>query len=111
MPSSYSIPRVYEDEIEAVIRAGYYSSKSDVVRDALRLLFETRSHLRLSAAIEMFTSNKITLSKAAELAGMDLVSFKEILADRGIPVEVEVDDTRKMDRRTQALKRGAEKHD
>ena len=99
MPCTYSIPKVYQHEIEAVVDAGYYSSKSDVVRDALRLLFDTRTNLRLSAAIEMYRKDVVTLGKAAEIAGMNTISFKEILRDRGIPVEVHADDADKMDRR------------
>ena len=106
MPSSYNIPKVYEDEIEAIVHAGYYSSKSDVVRDAVRLLFETKSNLRLSAAIEMYKVGKVTLSKAAELAGMNIVSFKEILIDRGISIEVIVENSKKMDDRAKYLAGG-----
>lgn len=99
MPSTYSIPKIYEEEIEAVVQAGYYSSKSDVVRDALRLLFDTKANLKLSAAIEMYKSGKITLSKAAEIAGLNIISFREILIDRGFVIEIPVDDKNEMDRR------------
>jgi len=106
MPISYSIPQVYEDEIKAMVKSGYYSrksdelasediwrtarfsSKSDVVRDAIRLLFETKGHLKLSAVIDMYKDVKVTLSKAAELAGLDKISFKEILKDKEIKIEV-----------------------
>ncbi len=86
MPSSYSIPRIYESEISALVRAGYYTSKSDVVKDALRNLFDSKTQLKLAAAIEMYQSGEITLSKGAELAGMTTIEFKEILIDRGIPI-------------------------
>lgn len=99
MPCTYSIPKVYQHEIEAVVDAGYYSSKSDVVRDALRLLFDTRTNLRLSAAIEMYRKDVVTLGKAAEIAGMNIISFKEILKDRGISIEVRADGAEEMDRR------------
>ncbi len=101
MPTSYSIPKVYEDEIEAVVKAGYYSSKSDVVRDAIRLLFETKSNLKLSAAIEMYKDGKVTLSKAAELSGLDTISFKDILKDR--EVEVQVENKEKLEERSKLL--------
>jgi len=103
MPSTYSIPKIYEDEIEAVVDAGYYSSKSDVIRDALRLLFESKKNLKISAAIEMYKKGNVTLSKAAEIAGIDTVSFKEILKDRGIPIKVKVDSKKKLDKRAANL--------
>ncbi len=86
MPSAYSIPQVYEDNIRAVVEAGYYSNRSEVVRDALRILFETKGHLRQAAAIQLYEDEEVTLSKAAELAGVNVFELKEILADRGIPI-------------------------
>ena len=88
MPSAFSIPELYEQEIEAVIHAGYYSNKSEVVRDALRNLFDTKSQLRTAAAIEMYKKGVVTLSKAAEIAAMSFVEFKKLLLDRGIKIRV-----------------------
>jgi predicted HTH domain antitoxin len=89
-----------EDEIEALIDAGYYSSKSDVVKDALRTLFETKSNLKIAASVEMYKDGKVSIGKAAELAGMSLIEFKEVLADRGIKRKIGVDrkDIKKSDR-------------
>ncbi|MBI5389147.1 UPF0175 family protein [Candidatus Woesearchaeota archaeon] len=84
MPSAYSIPKIYEEEIAGAIAAGYYSNKSEVVRDALRLLFESRQELRKAAAIELYRREEATLGRASELAGMSSIEFKEVLADKGI---------------------------
>ncbi len=84
MPSAFSMPKIYEQEIQAVISAGYYSNKSEVVRDALRKLFEGKKQLRIAAAVEMYKKEEVTLSKAAEIVGMSSFEFKELLAERGI---------------------------
>lgn len=86
MPSAYSIPKIYRQEIGAVVEAGYYSNKSEVVRDAIRVLFETRSELRQASAIELYKKGDVTLSRAAEIAGMNMFELKEILKDRGIKI-------------------------
>lgn len=88
MPSAYSIPKIYEEEIEGVIDAGYYSNKSEVVRDALRLFFEQKQMLRVMAAIELFKKRKVSLARAAELAGLTSIEFKELLMERGIKIEI-----------------------
>ena len=88
MPSAYLIPKIYEEGIEGVIEAGYYSNKSEVVRDALRLFFEQKQTLRTMAAIEMFRKRKVSLARAAELAGVTSIEFKEMLAERGIKIEI-----------------------
>ena len=85
--SAFNLPELYEQEIAAVIDAGYYSNKSEVVRDALRTLFEEKTQLRLAAAIEMYKKGEVTLSRAAEVAEMGFFQFKEILNDRGVRME------------------------
>ena len=65
------------------MKAGYYSSKSDVVKDALRAFLESKKNLRLAAAVELYRDGEITLGKAAEIANVGIVEFKEILANVG----------------------------
>ncbi len=86
MASSYSIPRIFRLQIDALVASGYYTSKSDVVKDALRNLFETHDHLKQAAAVELYRGGQLTLTKAAELTGMPLDKFKEILRDQGISI-------------------------
>lgn len=91
MPTSYSLPRLIEDEIDALIDAGYYSSKSDVVKDALRTLLEIKANLRIAASVEMYKKGRVSIGKAAELAGMSVIEFKEVLIDRGIKRRIRVE--------------------
>lgn len=86
MPSAYSIPEIYEEKIEGAISAGYYSNKSEVVRDALRVLFESKRRLSIASAVEMYKNDKVSLARAAELAGSTSEEFKEILKERGIKI-------------------------
>ena len=48
-------------------------------------------------------SGNVTLGKAAEIAGMNIISFKEILKDRGIKVEIVVDSEEELDKRSSVL--------
>jgi len=80
---TFSLPEIISDEISALVKAGFYSSKSDVAKDALRSLFEHKPHLKIAAAIELYNSGEVSLGKAAEIAEMSTPDFKEALADRG----------------------------
>jgi Arc/MetJ-type ribon-helix-helix transcriptional regulator len=82
MPSSYNLPELVKKEIDALVKAGYYSSKSDVVKDALRTFLSTKKNLRLAAAVELYKREEISLGKAAEIADVGIVEFKEILASQ-----------------------------
>ncbi len=103
MVSSFSLPKVMEAEIEAVIKAGYYSSKSEVVKDALRLLFETRKELKTASAVEMYINGDISLGKASEIAGVTLIEFKELLTSRGIYRELEGESREEMDKKLEKI--------
>ena len=48
------LPEVYESEINAIINAGCYVNEAEVIRDALKILFESRPNLKIEAAIEMY---------------------------------------------------------
>lgn len=79
MPSSYNLPELIKKEIDALVKAGYYSSKSDVVKDALRTFLSEKKNLRLAAAVELYKREEVSLGKAAEIADVGLVEFKEVL--------------------------------
>ncbi len=42
--------------------------------------------LKLNYAIELFRSGKLTIGKAAELAGVKRYSFENMLSERNIPI-------------------------
>jgi len=81
---SFSLPTLMCDEIEALVRGGYYSSKSDVAKDAIRCLLEHKPELKKTAAVELFNEGKVSLGRAAEIAEVSTIEFKKILADRKI---------------------------
>ncbi len=84
MEAAFSLPAVIEKEIEALVRAGYYSSKSEALKDAFRTLLDTKPALKLASAIELYKAGEVSLARAAEIAGMNIEDFKHLLSDRGI---------------------------
>lgn len=101
METSFSLPAIMEREIDALIRAGYYSSISEAAKDAFRTLLDTKPALKLASSIELYKSEEVSISKAAELAGMNLEDFKRILSERGIRREIKPD--RDIDRKVKEI--------
>ena len=73
-----------EREVEAIVEAGCYATKAEVVLEALRTLFEVKPALRVAAAVELYRKGEVTLGRGAELAGMSFFEFEELLVNREI---------------------------
>lgn len=84
---AFSIPETMKDEINALVKTGMYSSKSDIARQAFRCLLEHKPELKLNAAIELYKEEKVSLGKAAEISGMNFETFKGVLKERGIKLK------------------------
>ena len=91
------MPPVLEQELDAVVRAGLFSSREEALATAVGLLFDARPGMRLEAAIEMFKSDEISLTRGAEIAGLDFITFQQILSERGVPIIIECDTPENMD--------------
>jgi len=105
MASTYALPRFMESEVRGLVKSGHYPSKIEVLKDALRTLFETKPNLKISAALEMYKNNDVSLSRAAEIAGVTIVEFREILANRGLTIVSESKSIREMDEKARVLKK------
>ena len=104
MPSSYNLPEIVKKEIDELVKSGYYSSKSDVVKDALRYMLSNKKNLRLAAAIGLYKKGEITLGKAAEIADVSMLEFKERLKEYGIKRAIEAESASKMDSAIEKIK-------
>ena len=75
---SKSLPRVLVPK--------YYKSVDNLIEDAFRALLNLKPGLKVEMAIELYLKEDISLSRAAEMAGMDMDCFKDILKVRGLKV-------------------------
>jgi predicted HTH domain antitoxin len=77
-----------EEEINSLIRTKSYASKDEVISDALRALLVLKPGLKTEIAVDLYETGKVSLWRAADIAGMSLEDFKELLATRSIKIEV-----------------------
>ncbi|VVB88428.1 Uncharacterised protein [uncultured archaeon] len=84
MAEMFTLPTTIEKEIKALIKYGHYSSIDEAIKDAFRTLLNVKPDLKISAVIELYMEGEISIGKAAELAGVTTIEFKDILASRGI---------------------------
>ena len=59
-----------EDEINAVTRVGNYGSQAEAIGHALEILLVANPRLRVDTAMELYRQGRVTLTRAAEIAGL-----------------------------------------
>jgi predicted HTH domain antitoxin len=72
--------------LPGVLVPKYYKSVDNLIEDAFRALLSLKPGLKVEMAIELYFREEVSLSRAAEIAGMDIEGFKEILKMRGLKV-------------------------
>jgi predicted HTH domain antitoxin len=71
---------------QKVLVPKYYKSKDALIEDAFRALLNLKPGLKVEMGVELYLSGEISFSKAVEIAGMDIESFKDMLKARGLKV-------------------------
>ena len=74
------------ESLPKVLVPKYYKSREALVDDAFRALLNLKPGLKVEIAVELYLKEEVSLSKAAEIAGMDMESFKDTLKARGLKV-------------------------
>ena len=78
---------IISKSVDALVRGRVYSTKNELVEDALRTFFEFRKDMRIAAVVEMYKTEEMSISKAAELAGVSTEEIKDFLAKAGVRIK------------------------
>jgi len=73
-----------KERVDAVIRSGIYLNEEELYDEAIRALFEVKLDLKMIVAVELYREGEVSIEKAAEIAGVNVVQFKEILSPKGV---------------------------
>jgi predicted HTH domain antitoxin len=73
---------------EILVRIGKYPSKEELIEDALRTLIRAKPDLKRDLAIELYAKKEVSLSRAAEICGLNIEDFRALLKERGIKIIV-----------------------
>jgi len=69
-----------------LVEAGFYKDEGEVIRDGIRYLLLYHPEYRVKVAVERYKKGKISLGKAADIAGFSIEEMKELLRGQGIPL-------------------------
>ncbi len=82
MSTTVEIKGELEAKIKRLINAGLYGNIAEAVRDALRHLLSEFDDKDIAA--QLYRQEKVSLAKAAEIAGVSITGMKKILIEKGI---------------------------
>ena len=76
------------EELDILVERGIYKDREALLNDAMRSLLRSKPGLRVHLAIELYRRGKVSLSRAAEIGGVDIENFKEHLQEAAISREI-----------------------
>ncbi len=83
-------------EVNQLVKARLFSDEKDVLRSALRALFQTQPEIKRKMIISAYTSGEISLGKAAELLGCSHEEIKDILRENGLLIHLGPESTEEL---------------
>lgn len=89
--SKTAVDPLISEGLAAAVRAGIFRSEEEAMHEAVSTWLAVKPNLRLEVAIELFRDGKVTLNRAAEIAGLNRWQFQDLLKQRGVKLEVEAD--------------------
>ena len=70
---------VFQKEIDVLLRK---YSEEELLKEAIRALFEVNPQLKIEVALELYKDGEVSLEKAAEIAGMGIIEFREFVSKK-----------------------------
>ena len=64
----------------------------EIPQDVLTSARLTEQELKIEVAVHLYSTHRLSIGKARELAGLSLWQFRQILASRQIPAHYDVED-------------------
>lgn len=74
-------------DLEKILVPKHYSTSDALIEDAFRALLNMKPELKIEMAIELYSKEEVSLSRATEIADVDIESFKDILKSRGLKLK------------------------
>jgi predicted HTH domain antitoxin len=91
------------DAMLDVLTEEHIVDPTQVRQEALRLYLNLHPALKLDAALALWQKGRVSLAKAAEIAGLMVPELKEVLAARGVTRETEGKSRAEMDAKLNEL--------
>ena len=95
MASKVQIATRIDEDLLAQIKVIEGETRADRAEVIRRLLDEGAKQYRLKKAVALLREGKVTVSRAAEIAGMSIWDILDVMLAKRIPIPYTVEDLRK----------------
>ena len=72
-----SLPEVMKKQLEAIVKSGHFTSKSDVLKEAFRLMLQNNPNLMNSIAMQLRKDN-LPIGQIADITGLKVEEVKKL---------------------------------
>ena len=83
------LPNIVKEKAEMLVDAGLYGNMSELIREAVRNYIEQQKISAVDLAVELYKKEKVSLGKAAAIAGVSYDEMLGILYLRGVQPKFE----------------------
>ncbi len=83
------LPNIVREKAEMLVDAGLYGNMSELIREAVRTYIEEQKITNIDLAVELYKKEKISLGKAAAIAGVSYDEMLDTLYLRGVQPKFE----------------------
>ena len=94
---------ILEELNEILVSVGKYPNREELIKDALRALIRSKPELKRDVAIELYKEKGVSLPRAAEISGLNIEDFKEILREKGIKISLPHIAREELDREVESI--------
>jgi len=79
-------PSFWQIKLDALSRLGPWQTQDEILSRALDVLLDSFPDLRRKVALDLYQREEVTLSRAAEIAGMNRWAFRDLLHEQGVEI-------------------------
>jgi len=99
------LPEVVKEKAERLVDAGLYGNMSELIREAVRQYVEQQKMSAIDLAVELYKKEKVSLGKAAAIAGVSYDEMLDALYLRGVQPKFEPSGKKQAEKELEIAKR------
>lgn len=99
------IPKIFIEDIDLLVKYGYFENRDEFVRESIRRNINKYTKKRIDIAVDLYKKGKISMGRAAMLAGVSYPTMKKILREYKVELKLGPKDIKEAEEEYKVLAR------